>query len=243
MADPFIRLALVGALVPIALFAWSVCGCLRKHDVHPLRGVVKALPRSMVECLLLVSSVLGFLKVGGSKGTNGVRGVSAPAPAPLFNSASVTTNGTWDFSAPPGATVHERWRLRGAADDWFPLFPAGWSFALGDTSVTNLMVFSRGKSSLPDGTEISPLPATLGVVPEVNLQLLGSNSPSLFWHSFSANGSLLLTWQNVLLHRAATNPVSVQAELRPSGGVMFRYDLLESGKCKVESVKLTWSAV
>ena len=225
MTDPFIRLALLGALVPITLFAWIVIGLLRGRGVNPLRGVAKLLPRSMVECLLLVSSVLGFLKVGGSKGTNGLRGVSAPAPAPLFSSASVTTNGTWDFSAPPGATVHERWRRRGAADDWFPLFPAGWSFALGDTSVTNIRVFSRGKSRLPDGTEISPLPATLGVVPEVNWQLLGSNSPSLFWHSLSSDGSLLLTWQNVLLHRAATNPVSVQAELRPSGGVTFRYDL------------------
>ena len=39
------------------------------------------------------------------------------------------------------------------------------------------------------------------------------------------DGSLTLGWQNVLLHRAATNPVSFQAVLRPSGGVDFRYDL------------------
>ena len=146
--------------------------------------------------------------------------------------------------------------LVGAADDWFPLSPAGWSFALGDTSVTNLRVFSRGKARLPDGTEISPLPATLGIVPEANWHLVSTGGtpvvpvngqdarpPSQFWHSLSADGSLLLTWQNVLLHRATTNPVSVQAAFRPSGGVTFRYDLLESGKCKVESVKLTWSAV
>ncbi|MBQ3341989.1 MAG: hypothetical protein IJG84_08865, partial [Kiritimatiellae bacterium] len=234
MTDGMVRLVFVGALVSLALPAWLLVGCLWRKGVHPFREAARFLPRGVVECLLLVSFFCGLVHRAASKVTNAPpQGASPPmlimgampASSPLFNSASVTTNGTWDFSAPPGATVHERWRLRGAADDWFPLFPAGWSFALGDTSVTNLRVFSRGKSRLPDGTEISPLPAALGVVPEMNWQLLGSNSPSLFWHSLSSDGSLLLTWHNVLLHRAATNPVSVQAELRPSGGVTFRYDL------------------
>ena len=223
------KLCLVGAAVLFA--AWLVLK--NKGRIARAADEISAIPFRRI-ALFLVFVAVAAIYGGAKNGTNAppqgaspppLMMVATPAPAPLFSSASVTTNGTWDFSAPPGATVHERWRLRGAADDWFPLFPAGWSFALGDTSVTNLRVFSRGKSRLPDGTEISPLPATLGVVPEMNWQLLGSNSPSLFWHSLSSDGSLLLTWQNVLLHRAATNPVSVQAELRPSGGVTFRYDL------------------
>ena len=107
---------------------------------------------------------------------------------------------------PSNGVCHSRWRLRGAADDWFPLFPAGWSFALGDTSVTNLRVFSRGKSRLHDGTEISPLPATLGVVPEANWHLVSTGgtpvvpvngqdarSPSLFWHYITPSNTLQLT--------------------------------------------------
>ena len=223
-----------GALLVLVMLASGIVAFAPKFVFEPFRRLADYVTRCPLKSALAAALLmLGPVRDAVTKGTNGVRGVSAPAPAPLFSSASVSTNGTWDFSAPPGSTVHERWRLRGAADDWFPLFPTGWSFALGDTSVTNIRVFSRGKSQLPDGTEISPLPATLGVVPEMNWQLLGSNSPSLFWHSLSSDGSLLLTWQNVLLRRAATNPVSVQAELRPSGGVTFRYDLLESGKWKV----------
>ncbi|MBQ3341071.1 MAG: hypothetical protein IJG84_04185, partial [Kiritimatiellae bacterium] len=229
MTDFLTKLCLAGAAVLFA--AWLVLK--NKGRIARAADELSAIPfrrHALFLAFVAVAAIYGGAKNGTNEPPQGASPPmlmmgATPAPAPLFSSASVTTNGTWDFSAPPGATVHERWRLRGAADDWFPLFPAGWSFALGDTSVTNLRVFSRGKSRLPDGTEISPLPATLGVVPEVNWQLLGSNSPSLFWHSLSSDGSLLLTWQNVLLHRAATNPVSVQAELRPSGGVTFRYDL------------------
>ena len=65
-----------------------------------------------------------------------------------------------------------------------------------------------------------------GGTPVVPVNGQDARSPSQFWHAVDADGSLLLTWQGVLLHRAATNPVSVQAELRPSGGVTFRYDRL-----------------
>ena len=153
-------------------------------------------------------------------------GVTEPSAVELFAPESVSTNETWDFSVPSGAVIHERWQRRGAADDRFALSPAGWSFAIGGMSVTNLKVFSRGMARLPDGTEISPLPAMHGVVPERNWGLLGeTNYPSLFWHDVADDGTLTLGWQNVLLHRAATNPVSFQAVLRPSGGVDFRYDL------------------
>ena len=95
-------------------------------------------------------------------------GASEPSVVEMFRLASVATNEEWDFSAPSGAVVHERWQRRGAADDRFALSPAGWSFSLGGMSVTNLKVFSRGMARLPDGTEISPLPAMHGVVPERN---------------------------------------------------------------------------
>jgi pimeloyl-ACP methyl ester carboxylesterase len=47
---------------------------------------------------------------------------------------------------------------------------------------------------------------------------------SQFWHKVQDDGSLFLTWQNALLNREATNPVSFQAELAPSGSITYRYD-------------------
>ena len=182
-----------------------------------------AVRRPFAAIVTAILLVLGPVHDAVTKVTNGLRGVSAPAP--LFCCASVSTNELHDFSAPAGAAVATNWMRRGAANDRTWLYPPGWAFAFGDMSVTNLKVFSRGKVRLPNGTEVSPFPATLGIVPEANWGLLGLYAPSLFWHAVGTDGSLLVTWQNVLLHRATTNPVSVQAELRPSGGVTFRYDL------------------
>jgi len=43
-------------------------------------------------------------------------GASEPSVVELFRLGSVATNETWDFSAPSGAVVHERWQRRGACD-------------------------------------------------------------------------------------------------------------------------------
>ena len=144
MMDFLTKLCLTGAAVLFA--AWLVL----KNRGRIARAVdeLAAIPLRRV-ALSLVFVAVAAIYGGAKNGTNAppqdasppmLMMGATPAPAPLFSSASVTTNGTWDFSPPPGATVHERWRRRGAADDWFPLFPAGWSFALGDTSVTNLEV-------------------------------------------------------------------------------------------------------
>ena len=156
------------------------------------------------------------------------RGASQAAPDFVLD--SVRTGEAWDFSAPPGAGVARKWRLRGAAEDSFPVCPRGWAFPLGDECVTGLTVFAGGRLRFPGGAEVSPLPAPLGIVPVRNdTMLLEPGRPSLFWHSISADGSLLLTWRNVLLRRDAASPVSFQAELEPSGDVTFRYDLSRLG--------------
>ena len=43
-------------------------------------------------------------------------GASEPSVVELFRLGSVATNGTWDFSAPTDAIVHELWQRRGACD-------------------------------------------------------------------------------------------------------------------------------
>ena len=49
-------------------------------------------------------------------------------------------------------------------------------------------------------------------------------SPSTFWSFLTPSNSLILTWQNVLLHRLPENPVSFQVEFFSNGDFTYRYD-------------------
>ena len=169
----------------------------------------------------------------------------------------VGTNEVFDFSAPDGATVAEKWRRRGASKDYLRLNFTDWSFPFGGESFSNLVVFAGGRVRLSHDAALRPFAANLGIVPEANWTLLdrinridridsvgeGSQSsvgrdvlgapqdeiPSQFWHLLTPSNTLVLTWQNALLNRETANPVSFQAELFPSGNVVFRYDLARIG--------------
>jgi hypothetical protein len=47
---------------------------------------------------------------------------------------------------------------------------------------------------------------------------------SAFWHLHTPSNSLVITWQNVLLHRLPENPVSFQVEFFANGDFTYRYD-------------------
>ncbi|MBQ3343309.1 MAG: hypothetical protein IJG84_15525, partial [Kiritimatiellae bacterium] len=108
-------LCLVGAAVLFA--AWLILK--NKGRIARAADEISAIPFRRI-ALFLVFVAVAAIYGGAKNGTNAPpQGASqpmlmmgaTPAPAPLFSSASVSTNGTWDFSALPGATVHERWRL------------------------------------------------------------------------------------------------------------------------------------
>ncbi len=48
---------------------------------------------------------------------------------------------------------------------------------------------------------------------------------SAFWSFLTPSNSLVITWQNVLLHRLSENPVSFQVEFFANGDFTYRYDL------------------
>jgi len=131
--------------------------------------------------------------------------------------------------------MQAEWLAFGAANDWFPVetnslsSPGKWSFPLGTSSVSRLAVFSSGtaRPRIKDSaTFVSPLSTSIGIVPSSRHSLLAEGDrPSLFWHRLTPDNSLVLTWQNVLLGRDASSPVSFQAELFESGDAVFRYDL------------------
>ena len=92
--------------------------------------------------------------------------------------------------------------------------------------------------SLPNGTpaeSLVVLRTPLGIVPEANWPLLqtGNGQPetgnggecrSRFWHDELPGGGRVFTWENALLDRLPDRPATIQAELRPNGDFVYRYD-------------------
>ena len=153
----------------------------------------------------------------------------------------IGTGESFDFSAPEGAEVCADWEAFGAARDWFRLgfgveddfdeyeSEEGWSFAMGTNRVDSFTVFSYGtvRPSVTNvNTCVSPLNAVIGIVPVSNHGMLdAADRPSRFWHYLTPSNTLQLTWQNVLLDREVSKPVSFQAEIDMLGDVTFKYDL------------------
>ncbi|MBQ0031193.1 MAG: hypothetical protein KBT68_00155, partial [bacterium] len=161
------------------------------------------------------------------------------AGAAGFSLVTVGHDETFDFTPPETAVVATNWLLHGASTQPHRLSFDDWVFPYGGEGYSNFTVFAYGEvmpGEVNTNHFLVPFGASLGIVPVANWHLLSTNSNpnnltieqsnnSLFWSGFSPSNTLLLTWQNALLDRAATNPVSFQAELKPSGGFVFRYDL------------------
>lgn len=129
--------------------------------------------------------------------------------------ARIGTGEIFDFDAPAGAGVCRDWEDFGAAEDWFRADGLTvFSYGTVRPSMTNLTTF------------VSPFEARIGIVPVANYGRLSAlNRPSRFWRSTDADGSVVMTWQNVLLDRDTEKPVSFQAVFALNGDIMFRYDL------------------
>ena len=146
-----------------------------------------------------------------------------------FTIQGLGTNETFDFSAPEGAFVATNWVRHGAATARIHADLPDWTFPFGDGYVTNLAAFANGVV-MPDVADtnrcFSPFSAPLGVAPEANWgELDETNRPCVFWWTMTDRNSIVCTWQNVLLDRMPTNPVSFQVEFRPGGSFVYRYDL------------------
>ena len=180
------------------------------------------------------------LRLAADEGAPSLRPLSGEDFASGIVLTKVGFGEEFDFSAPEGAEVCADWEAFGAARDWFRLgfgaeedadeyAPEGWSFAMGTNRVDSFTVFSYGtiRPSVTNvHTCISPLNAVIGIVPASNYGALEeANRPSRFWHCLTPSDTLLLTWQNVLLDRDVSKPVSFQAEIDRLGNITFRYDL------------------
>ena len=136
----------------------------------------------------------------------------------------VRTNEYWRRDPPEGATVIEKWRRRGAANERKVLISNKRRDAA--SPLGSLAVDTYGRVWTL-GREFTLLGRQVGMVPEARWADLGF--ASLAWWTVTASNSTVVTWQNALLGRDTNTPVSVQAEFFADGRFAFRYDLSAIG--------------
>lgn len=197
----------------------------------------------------LVAGLVCAVAIGGTKpggGTNdpprGLRSWPAADPvASAFAPVEVRTNGVALRAESASAVEVGAWRRHGASEDgvWLDLDEP--FFRIGTNPVSRVHVAASGALSfestrrppvgapLPDGTglpALAPLLAPLGMVPEANWTNAGACSR--FWHDAAPGGGRVLTWEDALIDRLPGRRVTVQAELLPAGGFIFRYDFSDA---------------
>ena len=136
----------------------------------------------------------------------------------------------------PVAVTNADWLAHGAYEDWFYILPSNWwARAASGGWIGSLRVFSFGgfQAYGAGGTwsgSPPPFPQKLSLAPLANWHLLTNHEAlatrheSLFWHGVTGSNTLVMTWQDGLYARCATNLVSFQAELFNDGSVAYRYD-------------------
>ena len=235
----FINAVIASVILLVA--AWAVAW-MHERGVHPLRSCIGLLKRTgFLGSALLVAMAFRALVCGGTKApTNDPpRGVpvpprsqlgprigqpvrSLPEPGISFSAEDIArgyvlwrsgTNETWSFDAPPGASIAEKWRLRGAGEDWVVLTNAG----------ERVVVDTLGNVSLGD-LRFRAGGVAMGVLPEAKRPYFSAEGTSTVWFARSAWRTHLVTWQNVLADRLSGVPFSMQVEITEEGDCLCRYD-------------------
>ncbi|MCK9506418.1 MAG: thrombospondin type 3 repeat-containing protein, partial [Porticoccaceae bacterium] len=228
----------------VSLAAWLSHVPLIQHLRIALRERLRTLSpagRLLALALLSLSIVWGSTKPGRQSSSRPSAAPAGPSDTELprlsleqyragFALTGITTNSNIVISVPTNAITYLPWTAYGLAEDTFWLPATNWSFILGTNLIEGLHVSSSGTVSfgrpkgsprayaLPDGSDLdflAPFQTSLGIVPP----------EGHFWHAVMPGGSLLLTWQDVLLNRNSDWPVSLQIELHPGGDFIYRYDL------------------
>ena len=184
------------------------------------RQLLRRLKPFALAALLPMAALL--TDFAGEKNTNMPLRVIQPVASQAFSSCGAVTNADW--------------LAHGAYEDWFYILPSNWwARAASGGWIGSLRVFSFGgfQAYGADGTWSGyppPFPQKLSLAPLANWHLLtnheslATSHESLFWHGVTGSNTLVMTWQDGLYARCATNLVSFQAELFNDGSVAYRYD-------------------
>ena len=191
-----------------------------------LRSVGRLLLRRLKPFALaaLLSMAVLLTDFAGEKNTNMPLRVILPVASQEFSSCGAVTNSDW--------------LAHGACDAWFRIPATNWWARTADGWLDGVTVFAwcefrpdiRTTNAFP-----RPFHQKLSIAPLANWHLLAGNEDSqqlnpstsqhsLFWHGVTGSNTLVMTWQNGLYARCATNLASFQAELFNDGSVAYRYD-------------------
>ncbi len=196
--------------------------------------------------LVRVLLVIGLFSAGPitlrSKNGDPSRSVQFPQPddaIPSFVCHEARTNGVAMVEPTTNAVVSRACLLHGASEagEWMesatPFFRWGTNDIRRLYASPGCLSFGTKRhpylgDSLPNGTpaeSLVVLRTPLGIVPEANWPLLeGTGVVSRFWHDALPGGGRVFTWENALLDRLPGRPATIQAELRPNGDFVYRYD-------------------
>ena len=166
--------------------------------------------------------------------TNTVRTITADDFERGFVQTHIGANEQFDFSPPSDAIIVPDWLSFGAATDWVYVAFTNWAFQAGTNDVSQMRFYSSGKieplihetdGAISTNYWFAPFMTSLGIVPRANwLKIPESSRPSQVWYSTTPENSLVVTWQNALLDRNSTTPLSFQAEFKADGQFVYRYD-------------------
>ena len=228
---PAVRLLLLFAMGHLTFFAGGKHGGtngveIAEGDTNAVGGAVLYSPQPASNA---ASFSGGCGPLGTAAPTNAVSRIAPGAYAAGFVLQRMGTDETFDFTPPEGAHLATNWMLHGAANARIHTDLKDWTFPFGDDFVTNLAAFANGVA-YPDVANpdqfFAPFAASLGIPPEANWgEVDETNRPCVYWQTMTEQNAVVCTWQNVLLDRAPTNPVSFQVEFRPGGSFVYRYDL------------------
>ena len=186
-----------------------------------LRQVGRLLLRNLkpVALAALLPMAVMLTDFAGEKNTNMPLRAIQPVASQVFSSC--------------GAVTNSNWLAHGAYDAWFRIPATNWWARTADGWLDGVTVFAwcefrpdiRTTNAYP-----RPFPQKLSLAPLANWHLLtnheslATSRESLFWHGVTGSNTLVMTWQDGLYARCATNLVSFQAELFNDGSVAYRYD-------------------
>lgn len=150
----------------------------------------------------------------------------------------VSSGEVFDFTAPLSASCSTNASLRGGATDYARIRLPWWRFRLGKEEYSEIVALGDGTVWLSEDVSIPSVFTPLGIVPSDTWSTLSDSCAatcpplgittktklSVIWHEVTLD-SVKITWQNALLSRDPTRPISYQVELFRNGDFTARLDL------------------
>ena len=227
---------LIAAFVSVfPLFLWQC----KSGALEPLLRLSKRTRALALVCLIFLATFAGSKDFGSGlmgmfrnfrvAATNAFTDIELATGYAL---ASVGTNEVHDFTMPTNAVVADRIAKRGAHRDGFRMQDGGlWIHTDGTAAVAGRPPYRFDLNGTNTTSTLNTQPSThtvfavaqgsYGFLPEA---LWGEYGVSRLWTAEAPSGARLVTWEDALANRDATDRATFQAAFRPDGDVAYRYD-------------------